>query len=72
MNLTVTDLFCGAGGSSIGLTAAGAQLVIAANHSGCPHRGPGRRCPDCFQAAHDRAVHLCHMYWRRRHIRRRR
>jgi DNA (cytosine-5)-methyltransferase 1 len=30
--ITVTDLFCGAGGSSLGATAAGAQLVMAANH----------------------------------------
>jgi DNA (cytosine-5)-methyltransferase 1 len=30
--LTVTDLFCGAGGSSSGLTAAGYKVVIAANH----------------------------------------
>lgn len=30
--LTATDLFCGAGGSSIGLEDAGVQLVMAANH----------------------------------------
>lgn len=30
--LTVTDLFCGAGGSSSGLAAAGYKIVIAANH----------------------------------------
>jgi DNA (cytosine-5)-methyltransferase 1 len=30
--ITVTDLFCGAGGSSIGLTGAGMQLGLAANH----------------------------------------
>ncbi|MDY7542625.1 MULTISPECIES: DNA cytosine methyltransferase [unclassified Cryobacterium] len=30
--LTVTDLFCGAGGSSSGLVAAGFRVVIAANH----------------------------------------
>jgi DNA (cytosine-5)-methyltransferase 1 len=29
---TFTDLFCGAGGSSIGLTEAGLRLVFAANH----------------------------------------
>ncbi|MFZ2547301.1 MAG: DNA cytosine methyltransferase [Candidatus Microthrix subdominans] len=29
---TVTDLFCGAGGSSLGAEYAGAQLVMAANH----------------------------------------
>lgn len=30
--LTVTDLFCGAGGSSSGLFAAGFRVIIAANH----------------------------------------
>lgn len=30
--LTVTDLFCGAGGSSSGLVAAGYRIIIAANH----------------------------------------
>lgn len=30
--LTVTDLFCGAGGSSTGLVAAGYRVIIAANH----------------------------------------
>lgn len=30
--LTFTDIFCGAGGSSIGLAAAGFQLRLAANH----------------------------------------
>ena len=30
--LTVTDLFCGAGGSSSGLVAAGYRVVMAANH----------------------------------------
>ena len=30
--LTVTDLFCGAGGSSSGLVEAGYRVVIAANH----------------------------------------
>jgi DNA (cytosine-5)-methyltransferase 1 len=32
LDLTVTDLFCGAGGSSIGAEKAGARLVMAANH----------------------------------------
>jgi len=32
MTATVTDLFCGAGGSSLGAELAGAQLVMAANH----------------------------------------
>ncbi|TFD74712.1 DNA cytosine methyltransferase [Cryobacterium fucosi] len=30
--LTVTDLFCGAGGSSSGLVEAGFRVVMAANH----------------------------------------
>jgi DNA (cytosine-5)-methyltransferase 1 len=32
MSLTYTDIFCGAGGSSIGLTEAGFELKLAANH----------------------------------------
>jgi DNA (cytosine-5)-methyltransferase 1 len=32
MTITVTDLFCGAGGSSLGAEAAGLELVMAANH----------------------------------------
>ena len=32
MSATITDLFCGAGGSSIGAAAAGAEIVMAANH----------------------------------------
>lgn len=32
MTATITDLFCGAGGSSLGAEAAGGTLVIAANH----------------------------------------
>lgn len=32
MSITYTDIFCGAGGSSIGLTAAGFELKLAANH----------------------------------------
>lgn len=31
-NLTITDFFCGAGGSSIGATRAGYEVQIAANH----------------------------------------
>ena len=30
--LTITDLFCGAGGSGLGAAAAGYRLVMAANH----------------------------------------
>lgn len=32
MTLTYTDIFCGAGGSSIGLSEAGLELKLAANH----------------------------------------
>lgn len=32
MSIAYTDIFCGAGGSSIGLTAAGFELKLAANH----------------------------------------
>jgi len=32
MTVTLTDLFCGAGGSSLGATAAGGTLLMAANH----------------------------------------
>jgi DNA (cytosine-5)-methyltransferase 1 len=32
MTATVTDLFCGAGGSSLGAEAAGVEVVMAANH----------------------------------------
>lgn len=32
LTLSVTDLFCGAGGSSIGAEAAGGRLIMAANH----------------------------------------
>lgn len=32
MSVTVTDLFCGAGGSSLGAEGAGLELVMAANH----------------------------------------
>ena len=32
VSVTVTDLFCGAGGSSLGASYAGATLVMAANH----------------------------------------
>jgi DNA (cytosine-5)-methyltransferase 1 len=32
MSLTYTDIFCGAGGSSLGLTGAGLELRLAANH----------------------------------------
>lgn len=32
MSITFTDIFCGAGGSSIGLVSAGFELKLAANH----------------------------------------
>ncbi len=32
MTITVTDLFCGAGGSSLGAESAGLTLRMAANH----------------------------------------
>lgn len=32
MTITVTDFFCGAGGSSLGASGAGLELVLAANH----------------------------------------
>jgi DNA (cytosine-5)-methyltransferase 1 len=32
MSLTYTDLFCGFGGSSVGLANAGLELQLAANH----------------------------------------
>ncbi len=32
MSVTVTDFFCGAGGSSTGAVAAGATIELAANH----------------------------------------
>lgn len=32
MSLTALDLFCGAGGSSTGLSGAGVRVVMAANH----------------------------------------
>lgn len=33
MSISITDLFCGAGGSGLGATAAGVELAMAANHS---------------------------------------
>jgi DNA (cytosine-5)-methyltransferase 1 len=51
MSLTFTDLFCGAGGSSTGLVAAGLELKLAANHS--------RVAVETHAANHPRAEHLC-------------
>jgi DNA (cytosine-5)-methyltransferase 1 len=49
--ITFTDMFCGAGGSSIGLTTAGLDLVLAANH--------WRRAIDTHAANFPAAEHLC-------------
>jgi DNA (cytosine-5)-methyltransferase 1 len=51
MTLTFTDLFCGAGGSSTGLVAAGMDLVLAANH--------WQRAIETHAANHPGADHLC-------------
>jgi hypothetical protein len=51
MGLTFTDIFCGAGGSSIGLTAAGLELTLAANH--------WQRAIETHAANFRDAEHLC-------------
>ena len=51
MTVTVTDLFCGAGGSSLGAETAGAELVMAANH--------WRTAIDVHQAHFPHAGHDC-------------
>ncbi|GAA2876099.1 DNA cytosine methyltransferase [Streptomyces mexicanus] len=51
MSLTFTDLFCGAGGSSTGLVAAGLELRLAANH--------WKRAVETHAANHPGADHLC-------------
>ncbi|MEU6160948.1 DNA cytosine methyltransferase [Streptomyces sp. NPDC047130] len=51
MTLTFTDLFCGAGGSSTGLVAAGLDLRLAANH--------WARAIETHAANHPQADHLC-------------
>ncbi|GAA4978111.1 DNA cytosine methyltransferase [Yinghuangia aomiensis] len=51
MSLTFTDLFCGAGGSSTGLVAAGFELKLAANH--------WARAIETHAANHPGAEHLC-------------
>lgn len=51
MTATVTDLFCGAGGSSLGAEAAGLELVMAANH--------WQRAIDVHQAHFPNAGHDC-------------
>jgi DNA (cytosine-5)-methyltransferase 1 len=51
VSLTFTDLFCGAGGSSTGLVAAGLELRLAANH--------WQRAVETHAANHRDADHLC-------------
>jgi DNA (cytosine-5)-methyltransferase 1 len=51
MSLTFTDIFCGAGGSSTGLVAAGYELKLAANH--------WARAIETHAANHIDADHLC-------------
>jgi len=49
--ITYTDIFCGAGGSSIGLTEAGLELKLAANH--------WARAIETHSANFPNAEHLC-------------
>lgn len=51
MTATVTDLFCGAGGSSTGAAAAGLTIELAANH--------WQAAIDVHQANHPDAAHDC-------------
>ncbi|HEU5085701.1 MAG TPA: DNA cytosine methyltransferase [Acidimicrobiales bacterium] len=51
MTATVTDLFCGAGGSSTGAAAAGLTIVMAANH--------WQAAIEVHQANHPDAAHDC-------------
>ncbi|MEU1309441.1 DNA cytosine methyltransferase [Streptomyces cinnamoneus] len=51
MSITFTDIFCGAGGSSTGLVAAGLELRLAANH--------WQRAIETHAANHQDADHLC-------------
>lgn len=51
MTATVTDLFCGAGGSSTGAAAAGLEIVMAANH--------WQTAIDVHQVHHPDAAHDC-------------
>ncbi|MCM2427359.1 DNA cytosine methyltransferase [Streptomyces sp. RKAG337] len=51
MTITFTDIFCGAGGSSNGLVAAGMELTLAANH--------WQRAIETHAANHVNADHLC-------------
>lgn len=49
--VSFTDIFCGAGGSATGLTAAGMELALAANH--------WQRAIETHAANHRDAEHLC-------------
>jgi DNA (cytosine-5)-methyltransferase 1 len=51
VSITYTDIFCGAGGSSIGLTEAGLELKLAANH--------WARAIETHSANFGHAEHLC-------------
>lgn len=51
MTITITDLFCGAGGSSRGAEMAGAEIVMAANH--------WATAIEIHQANHPEARHDC-------------
>ncbi|OPC84152.1 DNA methyltransferase [Embleya scabrispora] len=51
MSLTFTDIFCGAGGSSTGLVAAGMELKLAANH--------WAKAIETHAANHPNAEHVC-------------
>lgn len=51
MGITFTDIFCGAGGSSTGLVAAGYELKLAANH--------WAKAIETHAANHRDADHLC-------------
>lgn len=51
MSATVTDLFCGAGGSSTGMTDAGYDVKVAANH--------WERAIETHSANHPDTEHLC-------------
>jgi DNA (cytosine-5)-methyltransferase 1 len=51
VNATVTDLFCGAGGSSTGAAAAGLEIVMAANH--------WQTAIDVHQVHHPDTAHDC-------------
>lgn len=51
MTATVTDLFCGAGGSSLGAAQGGMQVVMAANH--------WQTAIDVHQANHPDTAHDC-------------